>query len=320
MKKILSTLMLVMLALSAFAQKDKFVGFYEGKTGEKQIFAEVFRAFNDTYRLRLYTAIIEKNGDVLLELESLKEKDGTIKAEEAGKAKLNISPTEISGEFNSKKTFLKKIEYISDTMGAKAPAGAVILFDGVDLSKEWTVGGKREPNWVIQDGYARIDAKNSGSLSSKKSFGAVKLHFEFKTPPVYNEPKQQKRGNSGIKFGPYEIQILDSFGNSPCNHYDCGAIYSIFPPQINAALEPDAWQSYDIEFNPAKYENGKLVALPRFTVYLNGVLVQDNKEVPTPTNAKEKKDTSFKHPEKVQYLLQNHQHDVSFRNIWLVEL
>ncbi len=320
MKKIFTVFMIFMAGVSVFAQKDNFAGFYSGKMGDKAIFAEVFRSFDDTYRLRLYSDVIKKNGDMLCEVASLNSKDGVIEAKGEG-IRANISATEINGEFKDEKLFLVKFEYVSESMGAKAPENAVVLFDGKDLSKHWTMG-KRELNWIIKDGVATIDnASKSASISTKDTFGAMKLHFEFKTPAVYSEEKQQKRGNSGVKFGPYEIQILDSFGTAECNYYDLGSVYSIYPPAVNAALEPDAWQSYDIEFSPVKYDaDGKILALPRFTVYLNGVLVQDNVEVPTPTNAKQKKDTSFKHPKKVELQLQNHQHDVSFRNIWLVEL
>ncbi|MFI3291250.1 MAG: DUF1080 domain-containing protein [Opitutales bacterium] len=320
MKKLLTTFTIFMAGISAFAQKDNFAGFYAGKAGDKEVFGEVFRSFDDTYRLRLYTDVIKKKGDMLCEVASLKAKDGVIEAK-GDKLMANISATEINGELNSEKLGLVRFNYVSKTMGEKAPANAVILFDGKDLSKHWVMG-KRDINWIIKDGVATIDnASKSGTINTKEAFGASKLHFEFKTPAVYNEEKQQKRGNSGVKFGPYEIQILDSFGTAECNYYDVGSVYSIYPPAVNSALEPDAWQSYDIEFTPVKYDaDGKILALPRFTVYLNGVLVQDNVEVPTPTNAKQKKDTSFKHPEKVELQLQNHQHDVSFRNIWLVEL
>ncbi len=308
------------MAMSAFAQKDEFVGIYSGKDDGKNVFGEVYRAYDDSYRLRIFEKAVSPKGNILFEEASLKAKNGSIIAKHDDKIDLTVLPTEINGNFRENALRLAKIVYQSPTMGMKAPKDAVMLFDGKDLKTHWTMG-KKELNWIIKDDIATIDnASKSGGIKTKDSYGALRLHLEFKTPAEYDGESQQKRGNSGIKFGPYEIQILDSFGNLEYNEYDVGAIYSRTKPMVNAGLEPDAWQTFDIEFSPVKYkENGEIDSLPVFTVYLNGILVHLNVEVEGPTNAKEKKNPDFKHPEKVQLELQNHRHDVSFRNIWLVE-
>ncbi|MGH7139099.1 MAG: 3-keto-disaccharide hydrolase, partial [Pirellulales bacterium] len=64
---------------------------------------------------------------------------------------------------------LKKVERKSPTLGAKPPAGAVVLFDGT--SADNFQGGKMTP-----EGYLEVGAK------SKQEFGSCQLHIEFRTP------------------------------------------------------------------------------------------------------------------------------------------
>ena len=64
-------------------------------------------------------------------------------------------------------------------------------------------------------------------------------------------------------------------------------------------------------------KDGKLIRLGRVTVFHNGVLVQDNVEIlgPTVTGEPDKP-----HAEKLPLGLQDHNHPVRFRNVWLREL
>ena len=87
MKKIvIAALATFALTLSAFSQKDEFAGFYKGTIEAKkcypsticpEIFAEVYRGPNETYRLRLVPAIMNRC-DVFYEMGNLKAKDGKI--------------------------------------------------------------------------------------------------------------------------------------------------------------------------------------------------------------------------------------------------
>ena len=57
----------------------------------------------------------------------------------------------------------------------------------------------------------------------------------------------------------------------------------------------------------------------RVTVLHNGVLVQDNQELMGPT-ANKARPPYKAHPAKLPLGLQDHQHPVRFRNIWIREL
>ena len=77
-----------------------------------------------------------------------------------------------------------------------------------------------------------------GYLQSKDKFGSCRLHVEFATP---SEAKGsgQGRGNSGVfLMGEYEIQVLDSYGNTTYPDGQCGALYGRAKPLVNASRGP----------------------------------------------------------------------------------
>ena len=169
------------------------------------------------------------------------------------------------------------------TPGA-APSDATVLFDGKDLS-QWAqrgtganAGQLLEPKWPVRDGYFETGAR-SGSLHSRASFGDVQLHVEWAAPTVV-VGNSQGRGNSGIYLmSLYEIQVLDSFENRSYADGQAGSIYGQWPPLANVARKPGEWQTYDIIFEAPTFENGKLVKPAYQTVFWNGVIVHNRKEV-----------------------------------------
>jgi hypothetical protein len=151
-------------------------------------------------------------------------------------------------------------------------------------------------------------------VTSKQLFQGFTLHVEFRTP-FMPQARGQGRGNSGFYAqGRYEVQILDSFGLKGENN-ECGGIYGIARPKVNACLPPLAWQTYDVEFTAAEYQNGQKTKPARMTVRHNGVLIHEGVELPKATTAAPVKEG----PEPGPIYLQNHGNPVRFRNIWLVE-
>ena len=195
---------------------------------------------------------------------------------------------------------VQKVMRKSPAMGVKPPQGAVVLFDG-------SSGGEWQPGKT--DGELLCEGQNS-----KRKFQGGTLHIEFMLP---YEPhgRGQGRGNSGVYLqGRYEVQVLDSFGLAGKNN-EAGGIYTVSDPAVNMCFPPLSWQTYDIDFTAAEFADGKKVKNARMTVKHNGVVVQDNVEVPNSTTAapvKEGPEPSFIH-------LQNHGHPVRFKNIWFVE-
>jgi hypothetical protein len=197
---------------------------------------------------------------------------------------------------------LKKTERKSPTLGAQPPPGAKVLFDG-------TTADHFENGKIVEENL--LGATN---CASKLKLGDHSLHVEFRTPFM---PKStgQARGNSGVYVqGRYEVQVLDSFGLEGKDN-ECGGIYSASKPIVNMCLPPLAWQTYDIDFTAAKYDDaGKKVANARITVKHNGVVIHDNLEL-----AKGTPGYHNEGPEKDSLFLQNHGNPVAFRNIWVVE-
>lgn len=339
-----------MLTLAAFAQKDPFVGFYKGnlvaeKYGypltktDNTVYGEVFRG-PDGYRLRLMPAIFSR-AEIFGEADKLKSAGDKIVLNKVGDGEKFkdfegfISPEEVDLQldYRGKKAALKLKRYncASPTLGMEPPAGAIVLFDGKNFDQWRGVTNKKEivpiPWPINKDGSMTIFQERDANgkklqfvnIETKKVFGALRLHLEFKTPCEYDKLRQA-RSNSGVIFNKmYEIQVLDSFGANAWWD-ECGSIYRQVPPQVNACLEPGAWQTYDIDFTPAVFEGETCVSLPKVTVRLNGVVVQRDTPFRYPTHLQPEAGAAFdqsKHARQVFIHLQDHTNPISFRNIWV---
>jgi hypothetical protein len=201
-----------------------------------------------------------------------------------------------------------------DVKKVPPPEGAVVLFDGKSLDGWVKRGGRERPEWkVLPGGVMQV---HGGDIHTRDKFdGSFKLHVEFRMPYVPNE-KGQGRGNSGVYVqGRYEIQVLDSYGLES-KEGDCGAIYGIAAPRVNACKAPTVWQSYDIEFTAPQCQDGKKKAPGRMTVYHNGVKIHDDVALTKDnTTAGMGGDPCTPGP----IMLQDHGHPVHYRNIWLVK-
>lgn len=121
-------------------------------------------------------------------------------------------------------------------------------------------------------------------------------------------------------MGMYEVQVLDSYGARTYPDGQAAAIYGQYPPLVNVSRPPGQWQSYDIVFRAPRFdEGGKLLRPARITVLHNGALVHDNRELTGPTAHKSRPPYKA-HPTKLPIGLQDHDHRVRFRNIWIREL
>ncbi|MEM7511962.1 MAG: DUF1080 domain-containing protein [Bacteroidota bacterium] len=202
--------------------------------------------------------------------------------------------------------------------GTAPPSDAIVLFDGTDLS-EWTNAKGKTPGWKLE-GDMVITKPGTGYMISKRSFGDVQLHIEWKAPTKI-EGEGQGRGNSGVfLMGKYEVQVLDSYDNRTYSNGQAASVYKQHIPLVNAMRPPGEWQMYDIIFKaPTFNEDGTLRAPATFTVLHNGILVQNHVTLLGPT-VYDSLPRYKKHEPKLPLALQDHSNPVSFRNIWIREL
>jgi hypothetical protein len=243
------------------------------------------------------------DGETRIEIPGKTEGDKTIfGAADAAGYSATIADGRMSGQTDDGTEFaLTRIVRESPTLGAKPPAGAIVLFDGTNTDA-WEPGRKDERNLL------------ASGARTRQSFRDFTLHVEFRTP-FRPFARGQGRGNSGVYLQDrYEVQVLDSFGLQGLDN-ECGGIYKVARPRVNMCLPPLSWQTYEIEFKAARFdEQGKKTANAVITVKHNGVIIHENQEIPRPTGGGKPES-----PEPGPIYLQAHGNPVFYRNIWILE-
>lgn len=191
------------------------------------------------------------------------------------------------------------------------PSDAIVLFDGKDLS-QWKGQNGEAPRWKLGDGC--VETTQTGGIFSKEEFGACQLHVEW-AAPTEAKGEGQGRGNSGVYLqGRYEIQILDCYRNKTYPNGQTGAYYGHSAPLVNVCRKPGEWQTYDIVFHPPRKMPDGTTKDGSFTVFHNGVLIQDHVPVkPEPTTAAPLNGVVAKGP----LFLQDHGNPVRYRKVWI---
>ena len=211
-------------------------------------------------------------------------------------------PSRFVGTAPKGETFtLKQVIRESTTAGKKSPPDAVILFDG-SSADAWNAG-------------KLVDDKLLGpGATTKKMFGDFTLHVEFRLP-FRPTATGQKRATAAFISSSATRFRFSTASASNRRRTIVPAIYEQTPPSVNMCYPPLSWQTYDIDFTAARFDNaGKKTANARVTVIHNGVKVHDNAEIKGPTGHGKKEENT---PGAIN--LQYHNNPVYFRNIWLVE-
>jgi len=195
---------------------------------------------------------------------------------------------------------LRRVERESPTAGAAPPPGAVVLFDGNGTGA--FAAAQLDPRGLLEAG-----------ARTREGFGDFTLHLEFRTP-FMPDARGQWRGNSGVYLqNRYEVQVLDSFGHPPASN-ECGAIYEQRPPDLNMSFPPLSWQTYDIDFQAARFDaSGNKTADAVVSVRHNGVPIHEKVALGGPTGRGDPEN-----PEPGPLVLQDHWSPVFYRNVWIV--
>jgi hypothetical protein len=196
---------------------------------------------------------------------------------------------------------VRKVRRISKTLGTAPPPNAIVLFDGRDTD-QFEGGSITEEGWLAAGAVTKMPVKD------------FQMHLEFRTPYM-PYARDQGRANSGVYIQQrYEVQILDSFGLMPVFN-GCGALYRQQVPDLNMSFPPLTWQTYDIHFRAARWDDaGNKVSDARITVMHNGVAIHNDRTVFNKTGAGKPEA-----PEPGPIRLQYHGNPVRFRNVWLVD-
>ena len=155
----------------------------------------------------------------------------------------------------------------------------------------------------------------AADIVTKKTYRDFRLHIEF----ICMKPT----GNSGVYLqNRYEIQIFDT-GTGP---HGMAAVINEAAPPFDAYNGTGKWNSYDITFRAARFEDGKRTEKALVTIYFNGKKIHSNQSISQVwggarsgvdggnDGGKGVTDT----PQGLK--LQCEGHDVRFRNAWIKEL
>lgn len=201
------------------------------------------------------------------------------------------------------------------------PSDAIVLLGPDADTREWvSVADENGPFPWAKEGDAIVVKPGSGFIKTRRTFGDVQLHVEWRSP-IEPDKQGQGRGNSGVFFQErYEVQVLESNGSDTYTNGQAASIYKENPPLVNATSKMGEWNSYDIIFTaPVFNQDGMVIRPAYFTVFHNGVLVQNHWEVKG-TTAYIGVHKYTAHPEKGHISLQDHSNEVAYRNIWVREL
>lgn len=204
----------------------------------------------------------------------------------------------------------------SPTLGARPPVlddRTVVLFDGKDFSG-WVQADGAPSQWQVQDDGSVL--VHHGNAVTRETFGDHQLHVEFYCPEMPGT-SGQGRANSGVYVhGCVEVQVLDSYGLEPQGN-TCGSIYSIAPALVSASRPPDNWQTYDIVFRAARFDDDGTVTTPAYiTVIQNGIVIHNNLAVEHHTPGGTGEALVPEGP----LMLQDHGNPIRYRNIWVRRL
>jgi hypothetical protein len=200
--------------------------------------------------------------------------------------------------------------------------GWVLLFDGKTFNG-WTKSNGQpfpEKGWEIKEGILTVlEGQKGGDIVTVDEYSDFDFSCDFRMWPTCNSgikyffTNYTKGGNLGMEY-----QLLDDVGasdNKLANHL-CGSLYDIFPPNenIKKVNKLGEWNTARIVCKGKHVEH-----------WLNDIKVLEfdrGSEAYLAAVAKSKYKTEpvFGMVEKGRILLQEHQHETSFRNIKIRKL
>jgi hypothetical protein len=237
-------------------------------------------------------------------------------------------------------------------VGAEAPPGAVVLFDGTrgpaaareELRAKWIdwrdwPRGHAGENWrasirnaspagfeIAPDPGFPADTNRTTLRAVGKTAPPGRWGYDdIEARPEYRHGDARvhvewialdPEANSGVYLqNRYEIQILSA--EKPPGVHGAAALVDEHAPSAAAGRPNGQWQSYDVVFRAARWRNGRMTEPARMSVWWNGVLVHVDRKVRgvatgLRNTSGEPVDSTWQ-PLKLQY----EAGEVRFRNVWM---
>ena len=243
----------------------------------------------------------------------------------AGQFRANLVRIEIPAAGQRPALVFEKQNRRSATLGARAPEGAIVIFDGTNVDKfqprpEARINEvpvpQRQGGGQQGQGQGAAQRGNFNTLWAEAATTAFekrpyKLHIEFMLSYM-PQARGQARSNSGVYIDErYELQVLDSFGLEGRDN-ECGGFYQFAGPAVNMCFPPLTWQTYEIDFTPARWDGDRKIANARVSAIHNGVQIHSNLELTNHTPGRRDEG-----PAPLGIYLQGHGNRVQYRNIWI---
>lgn len=221
---------------------------------------------------------------------------------------------------NNFEDWKNKPALVTPAENSQPPSDAIVLFGENNLDK-WQYANGEKPKWNVSANEFTVTI-NEPDIFTRQSFGSCQLHVEWKIPDDETH-NNLNWGNSGIYLmGLYEVQIYDSYQDKHEIYYNgqAGSIYKQHSPLVNASKPAGEWQSFDIVFTAPVFNEDKSLKSPAyFTVFQNGIIIQNHVQLTGPTVHTDFTEYQF-HETKLPLMIQSHGSKVSYRNMWIRKL
>ena len=170
-----------------------------------------------------------------------------------------------------------RVPVVTPGVNNGAPSDAIVLFDGSDFDQWVSAKDSMSVKWILNKDGSMTVKNRTGGIQTKKNFGSVQLHIEWKSPKKV-KGNNQSRANSGVFLQKrYEVQVLDNNNNDTYVNGQVGSIYKQSIPLAMASSPTGEWNTYDIIYHAPKFERaGMKTKSGTITVLHNGILIQDH--------------------------------------------
>lgn len=208
--------------------------------------------------------------------------------------------------------------FTNSWVSAQVPSASEckILFDGTSLDAWQSYSGETTgPGWKIIADALCFDGSGGGDIVTKEEFGDFELNFEWRLPTGSNSGVMYRVGmgdEAPYLTGP-EYQILDDAGHGDGKNplTSAGSLYGLYAPTNKFVNPLCCWNSAKIVVRGNRIEH-----------WLNGRKVLDA-EVGSEDWKERVSQSKFKDWSRFASLptgricLQDHGHEVWYRNIWI---